>query len=368
MPFKARKILGLEKLHPEIQFFLDCANLNIARTTSIIVMIFEVITFTISFFYVVQPQVQNPERWILYHRILYVLLFSAGAQLCIYTFKHKPDKKKFTRRGLNISIFIFILILIIFAICISINDYVLHEQILVFVTIELLVSCLFMIKPFIAIPIIISSFGIFYYLMERTIGISDATKINYPIIMAFFILVNIVHYQQYLRIAKHNVINHSLAEQLRQASFYDFLTKLKNRSALNSDFKEDFSFNSNYIVMLTDIDNFKSYNDSYGHLFGDELLKKFASILQKVFGKEYCYRYGGDEYLVVFPEITKEDFFNKLKACEETVNDEFHFSAGYYYGLITSSRDLHAYINKADKYLYEAKNAGKNKILGSYEE
>ncbi len=366
MPFKAKKILGLEKLHPDIQFFLDCTNLTVARTASIIVMAFEVITFTISFFYVIQDQVKDPARWMLYHRILYVLLFLAGSQLCIYSFKHKPEKGKISRAGLNFSITIFILMLLIFAICITIHDYILHEQILVFITIELLVSCLFMIKPYIAIPTILISFGVFYYLMKSTIGVSDATNINYTIIMAFFIFVNIVHYQQYLRIAKHNVINHALAEQLRRASLFDFLTKLKNRNALNSDFVDSSKLNSNYIVMLTDIDNFKSYNDNFGHLFGDELLKKFAGILQKQFGKEYCYRYGGDEYLIVLPEIKKEEFLEKLKSCEEIINNEFEFSGGYYNGLITSSKDLNDYINKADKYLYEAKNTGKNQVCGSF--
>ena len=90
----------------------------------------------------------------------------------------------------------FIVALLVFANCISINDYINHEQILVFITIELFVSCLFMIKPYLAILLIVIPFAIFYYLMASTVGVSNATMVNYPIIMIFFILVNIVRYKQ----------------------------------------------------------------------------------------------------------------------------------------------------------------------------
>ena len=226
-----------------------------------------------------------------------------------------------------------------------------------------------MIKPYIAILLITVPFGIFYYIMATTQGVSSATKVNYPVIIMFFIIVNIVHYQQFLKIANHNVVNHALAEQLRNASRYDFLTKLKNRTALNMDFEDSDNpnLNSSFIVMLTDIDDFKSFNDTNGHHFGDEQLKRFASILQNNFGKPHCYRYGGDEYLIVIPEIAEELFLEKIKIAKECANNAFHFSGGYTKGYVSSSQDLHTLINKADQHLYEAKNAGKNTVIGSFE-
>lgn len=361
-----KKILGLEKLQPDIQLFLDHANLSIARPGSFIVMLVEIFAFINSFFYTIKDG-QDSSKWLLYHRTLYIFLFLAAAQLFFYSIYHNRNKVKFSRFTLNISLSVFFMALIVFALCISINDYIKHEQILVFITVELFVACLFMIKPYLAILLIIVPFAVFYYMMKTTAGISSATKINYPIVMIFFILVNIVRYQQYLKIATSNFENQSLAEQLRKASLYDFLTRLKNRNALNMDFEDsDSNLNLNYIVMLTDIDNFKSFNDTYGHIFGDELLKKFATILQTNFGEDYCYRYGGDEYLIVFPEIKKEDFLARVKDCEKNIKSEFKFSAGYSQGFISSARDLHSLINKADNFLYEAKNAGKNKVLGSF--
>ena len=364
---KIKRFLGLEKLHPNIQFFLDNTNLRIALPGAFIVMLVEVCAFINTFFYKIKPD-QDPTAWLLYHRLLYSFLFLAAAQLFIYALYHKITGRNFSRIILDASILFFMLALLVFGICISLNDYVGHEQILVFITIELFVSCLFMIKPYIALLLIIIPFGVFYYLMEITIGVSGATRINYLINMIFFIIVNVAHYQQYLRIANQNVTNQELAEQLKNASCYDFLTKLKNRTALNLDFENpaNENLNSNFIIMVTDIDDFKNFNDIHGHIYGDEVLKKFAAILQENFGKQYCYRYGGDEYLIVVPEMSEKDFLQKIQLCEKLINNEFHYSSGYTRGFISSYNDLHALIHKADLHLYEAKNAGKNKVIGSF--
>lgn len=365
---KLKKILGLEKLHPDVQFFLDNENLNIAHPASFIVMIVEFSLFLNTIIYVIRSG-RAPSANNIFYRTLYGLMVLASAQLFAYTTYHKIKGIPLKRFTLNTSLSIFFLFVIAFGICISIKDYINGQQILVFITIELFVACLFMVKPYLAIILIVLPFSVFYYLMYTTNGISNATRVNYPIIMGFFILVNIAHYQQFLRIANHNVVNHALAEQLRDASRYDFLTKLKNRTALNMDFEDSDNpnLNSNFIVMLTDIDDFKLYNDTKGHNFGDVLLKRLASIMQNNFGKSHCYRYGGDEYLIVMPEISENLFLEKINIAKECTKDEFTFSGGYVRGKVSSSRDLHTLINKADKYLYDAKDAGKNKVLGNLE-
>ncbi|MBO4533210.1 MAG: GGDEF domain-containing protein [Treponema sp.] len=369
MAFKSiKKLLGLEKLHPEIQYFLDNANLSIAIPGSFLVMLVELFAFVNTFFYTFKEG-QDPASWLLYHRTLYLGLFLAAAQLFAYAVYHKRTKKPFSRVWLDLSILFFVIALLVFANFISIDDYIKHEQILVFITIMLFVSCLFMIKPYLAILLIIIPFSFFYYLMHITVGVSSATQINYPIIMVFFILVNVVRYDQYLKVAENNVVNRELADKLRNASRYDFLTGLKNRNALNMDFEnpKNPSLNSNFIIMVTDLDDFKSFNDTKGHQFGDIVLKQYATILQENFGKKYCYRYGGDEYLLVLPEISEEEFLKKIKACEAAIKNEFHFSGGYTRGYVSNSKDLHVLISKADQNLYEAKGSGKNKIIGSFD-
>lgn len=364
---KIKKILGLDQLHPDVQYFLDSANLSIACPASFIVMVMEFGLFCNTILYSIKSG-RPPSANNLFYRTLYGIMFLAATQLFVYSTYHKIKKIPFKRFRLDTSIMIFFIATLTFGIIISSKDYINGEQILVFLTMELFVACLFMVKPYLAIILITIPFGIFYYLMGESHGISSATRVNYPVIMMFFIIVNLAHYQQFLKIAKNNVINHTLAEQLRNSSRYDFLTKLKNRTALNMDFEdsENPNLNSSFIVMLTDIDDFKSFNDTNGHNYGDELLKKLAAIMQNNFGKTHCYRYGGDEYLIVLPEIKEEFFLEKIKIARECTLDDFHFSGGYTRGIVTSSKDLHKLINRADENLYKAKEAGKNQVIGSF--
>ncbi len=82
-----------------------------------------------------------------------------------------------------------------------------------------------------------------------------------------------------------------------QMAFYDELTQLPGRRALVSDLKHA---SRNYCMAMTDVDHFKKFNDTYGHDVGDDVLKLVASKLAQVTGGGRAYRYGGEEFAVVF--------------------------------------------------------------------
>ena len=138
---------------------------------------------------------------------------------------------------------------------------------------------------------------------------------------------------------------------------YDTLTNVKNRYALREDFTH--LFGKPILIMLTDIDNFKGFNDTYGHEKGDEILKSFSLLLQKIFDEQNCYRYGGDEFLVIIPYYNQCDFSKKINSFIEA-EKEFCFSGGYVLGVAQNNEDLRHLIGQADKNLYEAKQKGKN--------
>ena len=122
MAFKSiKKLLGLEKLHPEIQYFLDRANLSIAIPGSFLVMLVELFAFINTFFYTFKEG-QDPAQWLLYHRSLYLGLFIAAAQLFVYAVYHKHTKKTFSRVWLDLSILFFVIALLVFANFISIYE------------------------------------------------------------------------------------------------------------------------------------------------------------------------------------------------------------------------------------------------------
>lgn len=158
--------------------------------------------------------------------------------------------------------------------------------------------------------------------------------------------------------------------QLQVEAARDPLTTLKNRHSFDRDFvyltQRDIS------VMMIDIDYFKTFNDKFGHLYGDAVLKKISEALLHVYGIGHCYRYGGDEFLVI------EDFESKdrLRRNDQKVREylkqvkildlkfDIHISAGCVYGQAQTPDEVYEMIREADRMLYQSKDNGRNQISG----
>ncbi|WP_133014365.1 GGDEF domain-containing protein [Clostridium cuniculi] len=159
--------------------------------------------------------------------------------------------------------------------------------------------------------------------------------------------------------------------RIEKISETDGLTKLLNRrgleNRLNDIFKSD---DSNGVLIIFDLDNFKSVNDILGHPIGDEVLKIFSSCLTNSFRKnDIISRIGGDEFVVFINKNMELDILsNKLNEILNYIRSELNH---YYknYGLSTSigvaykDNDINTYkelYEEADKGLYKAKNLGKD--------
>lgn len=161
--------------------------------------------------------------------------------------------------------------------------------------------------------------------------------------------------------------NHTLEE----ASLTDALTGARNRFGLRRDYSQ---FEGRYLhVMMLDLDNFKRANDTFGHAVGDYILKKAGQQLTELFGANCCYRYGGDEFLVICIDMDKNVFPDKLNALRSRLNGIYlddkpmpaHFSAGYVYGDCEFSYDLRLMMHQADSNLYDAKRQGRDRYVGT---
>lgn len=96
----------------------------------------------------------------------------------------------------------------------------------------------------------------------------------------------------------------SLVRHSYDLAFRDELTGLLGRRALNDRLK---GLGRRYTIAMLDVDHFKKFNDTYGHDVGDDVLKMVAAQIDKVDGGGYAYRYGGEEFSVVFPGKEIED-------------------------------------------------------------
>jgi diguanylate cyclase (GGDEF)-like protein len=118
-------------------------------------------------------------------------------------------------------------------------------------------------------------------------------------------------------------------------------------------------------VLMIDLDNFKEINDTYGHWFGDEVLKHVVSECNRQLRtSDILARYGGDEFILLCPHIEYDDLVMLAKRLQETLrnfqNETITLSMGAC--LFDKSSSASHIIQYADKALYKAKKNGKDKI------
>lgn len=165
-----------------------------------------------------------------------------------------------------------------------------------------------------------------------------------------------------------------LNEKLRYRSRYDSLTNIYNRRAGDVKLEEVMKTENRIALAMIDIDDFKQYNDTYGHLKGDEVLRTIASIFLYHVKKlgYFVSRFGGEEFmLVTFGDGVEEmeqilnraatDFRLANLVDKNSKTGYVTFSAGY--TKVDGCKDANKIINAADKGLYQAKNSGKNAIV-----
>ena len=152
-------------------------------------------------------------------------------------------------------------------------------------------------------------------------------------------------------------------ENLQVISMQDGLTEIQNRLALRRDY--DSYNNCELTVMMIDLDNLKTINDTYGHEAGDRALQEISMLLIRIFGMDHCYRYGGDEFLVICPDLSEAEFREKLGTMMKSkprfnmhgMTVEVDFSVGYIHDTVKDSEGLRHFLLVADKRMYEAKSA-----------
>ena len=157
---------------------------------------------------------------------------------------------------------------------------------------------------------------------------------------------------------------------------FDALTGALNRKAisllLDHSFENMQRYSQRYSIAMLDIDNFKAVNDTYGHPAGDQVLKHISTFLKKNLRRSDCIgRYGGEEFLIIFPETDIDTAFEVLEeAREDLINtgiilDEssLHvtFSAGVTQ-VLEEDDDAWIAVKRADTALYQAKKSGRNRI------
>jgi diguanylate cyclase (GGDEF)-like protein len=158
-------------------------------------------------------------------------------------------------------------------------------------------------------------------------------------------------------------------DYVRQATV-DALTGCKNRRAFDSDVAALMKEHQPFALALVDIDNFKSINDTWGHLSGDIVLRNVAREGIQVMQPQHIsvYRYGGEEFAVVFPAEHSDSAFSLLEKWRLQVADRTWREEGLHVTFSAGLGEWHfepleQLVGSVDAALYEAKQQGKNRTL-----
>jgi diguanylate cyclase (GGDEF)-like protein len=165
-------------------------------------------------------------------------------------------------------------------------------------------------------------------------------------------------------------------EELRKLSITDHLTGIYNRRYLNRRLSEEITRYNRYkhpfSFMMLDLDRFKEYNDTFGHIAGDNLIKALAHITEKSLRAiDIAARFGGDEFVAIFPQTPKIDAIqitNRLKEQIDIALTEHNIDMPLTVsmGLATYPDDASSImelIEKTDQALYLAKKGGGNRVV-----
>jgi diguanylate cyclase len=172
-------------------------------------------------------------------------------------------------------------------------------------------------------------------------------------------------------------------DDVRREAMLDPLTKICNRKAFDESLQEALGNaghgDSPLCLMLLDIDHFKRFNDTWGHQTGDQVLRLVAMTLKSnIKGQDMAARYGGEEFAAILPETDLEgamivaDNIRKAVQAKELLKR----STNEKLGRITASFGVAIYrrgdtastlIERADRCLYAAKHAGRNRVFGENE-
>lgn len=175
----------------------------------------------------------------------------------------------------------------------------------------------------------------------------------------------------------------ALQKQLEEFSYQDGLTGVANRRMFDAVLERGWSDARRHqqplSLIMVDIDFFKQYNDYYGHLQGDEVLKQVAKLLNGagLRAKDFFARFGGEEFALVLPETNLMSAIKIAERCRQLIfkaqiphaasalSQVLTISMGVA-SIIPASQDTSkAFVQEVDRLLYQAKDQGRNRIMQS---
>jgi diguanylate cyclase (GGDEF)-like protein len=162
-----------------------------------------------------------------------------------------------------------------------------------------------------------------------------------------------------------------------ELSIIDDLSKLYNSRHFYDQLEKEIERSKRYeqplTLLLLDLDKFKIFNDTYGHVEGDHVLSRLGQVIKRCLrGPDSAYRYGGEEFTIILPMTTSEDGFATAERIQTEFRKEVFTPVSGKEVIVTMSigfaqyklnEDMKEFVHRVDRLMYQAKNNGRDKIF-----
>ena len=348
----------LPRVDPEAQRNADTEIVYNIYRLSIAVLVYELFTlvcFTLS------AWPFDRGDWITVGSVLFCML------TCLAGFLGAGRLRKSTwppHRPVQVLKTSYFLILSLWAVFVSYRHYLRGDQLFTFFTVELLMVCFIPLKPFNSMILMGGVYGALYAVLCRIDGARSVNSLHYLVLVLVSVTAMIVRYHSLIRMSEKTVQLQNSNELLEYTSRHDGLTGLRNRRALDEDVPK--VVGTPLTVYMIDVNYFKEVNDTYGHAAGDAVLEETAKRIRRLFEGERCYRYGGDEFLVLDEEVAyeKDIFYLSVPVIPD---QKLLLSIGRAQGCPTDYDTLFELIAAADADLYEVKRRTHSPEFGGHD-
>lgn len=371
---------------------IDLMNLRRIQLMAVIGMLLtaaHVVLFT--FFTVADSEAEI--FWRLGIRMTHSILFIIQTLLFIVTSYVKRKKITPPRQFIHTLVTLSILSMIMAGIALVTLDQLVTTAITPFLVICIIIATLFTIRPLASIPVFLSTYLVYYFLIglyQPNLAILLSNRVNglTAVAIGSFLALSIWRtttrdFLQKQFIAKQQQQLEEKNNELALLAAVDGLTGVLNRRELDKSLSAVLATSNlnkqPLSLILLDIDHFKAYNDLYGHVHGDECLRRVAGLLlQSVRSpKDLVARYGGEEFIIILPNAPAEvarELAESIRAAivglriRNEGNPPLHLVSASF-GVLTASlpTTLNAsrILNEVDTLMYAAKNQGRNLVVSA---
>ncbi len=186
----------------------------------------------------------------------------------------------------------------------------------------------------------------------------------------------IVNYRDITERKRAEEILRQSEQRYQELSIIDDLTQLYNSRHFYEQLKKEIDRANRYeqplTLLLLDLDKFKEFNDTYGHVEGDIVLSRLGHVIKECLREtDSAYRYGGEEFTVILPMTTHQEGIVtaeriqvelRKEAFTPVVSRKIYMTVSIGVAQYQKQEEMRAFVHRVDQYMYQAKNSGRNRI------